>query len=64
MNAKVSKNGQEQSLESAKFVMILGLITEMARRVNENIAKVQLPPMPEVLPATGSSEANHRGEDK
>ena len=57
MNPKTSKNNQERSLESANFIAILGIAAEMARRINENIAKVQLQPLSEALATTGSHEA-------
>ncbi len=40
---------------------ILGLVTEMARRINENINKVQLQPLHEALTATGSIKATQSG---
>ena len=58
MERKTSKNYQKRPLESANFVAILGIVAEMARRMNENnIAKVELHPLREALAATGSHEA-------
>jgi len=57
MNPKTSKNNQERSLESANFIAILGIAAEMARRINENIAKVHLEPLRETLTTSGSHEA-------
>ena len=58
MERKTSKNYQKRPLESANFVAILGIVAEMARRINENIAKAELDPLREALAATGSHEAN------
>ena len=44
----------ENSMQSANFVAILALVTEMARRLNENIAKVQLKPLEGGLVASAS----------
>jgi len=57
MERKASKKNQKRPLESANFVAILGIVAEMARRINENIAKVQLQPLSEALATTGSHEA-------
>jgi hypothetical protein len=61
MNATASTKSQNRSLESASFAAILGLVTEMAKRINENIAKVQLRPIPVALTATGISETTEPG---
>jgi hypothetical protein len=36
---------EETSMQPGNFVAILAIVTEMARRLNENIAKVQLKPL-------------------
>lgn len=58
MERKTSKNYQKQPLKSANFVAILGIVAEMARRINENLEKVQLQPLREALAATDSHDAN------
>jgi hypothetical protein len=36
---------EKTSMKPANFVAVLAIVTEMARRLNENIAKVQLTPL-------------------
>lgn len=52
MKARTPKNSEQKI--ATNFVAILGLVTEMARQVNENIAKVELRPLGTAL--TGSTE--------
>ena len=48
MEKSVRKRGKETAMPSQSFLTILALAAEMAKRVNENIAKVQLKPLGEV----------------
>lgn len=57
MNLKASEKNLVRSLESDNFVAILGIAAEMARRINENIAKVHLEPLCEALTTASSREA-------
>jgi len=41
------KTGKEPVMRSQNFLAILALVAEMAKRVNENIGKVQLKPLGE-----------------
>ena len=43
MNIRTPENSEEKV--ATNVVAILGLVTEMARCINENIAKVQLQPL-------------------
>jgi len=43
-------------MKSPNCVAIMAIITEMVRRVNENIAKVDLKPLPAALGANGNSK--------
>ncbi len=45
MKKPTAKHLERNSLQSANFVAILALVTEMAKRLNENITKVQLVPL-------------------
>ncbi|MGH7853470.1 MAG: hypothetical protein ACREP3_08500 [Candidatus Binatia bacterium] len=48
---------EENSMQSSNFVAILALVTEMAKRLNENISKVQLKPLDGSL-ATAASQVH------
>ena len=51
---KITRNRRDENLmQSANFVAILALVTEMARQLNANLAKVRLEPLNEVLVAPG-----------
>ena len=41
-------------MKSPDCVAIMAILTEMARRLNENISKVELKPIPGTLAANGS----------
>lgn len=43
MTPKATEKSEKKA--ATNFVVILGLVTEMVRRVNENISKVQLQPL-------------------
>lgn len=45
MKKPIGKRLEENSTQSPNFVAILALVTEMAKRLNENISKVQLKPL-------------------
>lgn len=47
---------EENSMQSPNFVAILAIVTEMARRLKENIAKVQLKPLEGALVASASRQ--------
>jgi hypothetical protein len=47
---------EENSMQSPNFVAILAIVTEMARRLSENISKVQLKPLDGALVSAGSRE--------
>ena len=49
MKKTTRKRREEKSMESRNCLTILVLVTEMARRLNENISKVQLKPLDGVL---------------
>lgn len=49
MKKTARKRWKEKSMESRNCLTILALVTEMARRLNENISKVQLKPLDGVL---------------
>ena len=40
-----NKRFEETSMQPTNFVAILALVIEMAKRLNENISKVQLSPL-------------------
>jgi hypothetical protein len=54
MKKPIVKRLEENSMQP-NFVAILALVTEMAKRVNENISKVQLKPLDGSL-ATAASQ--------
>jgi hypothetical protein len=54
MKKPVGKHSEENSMQTPNFVAILALITEMAKRLNENISKVQLKPLDGNLAARSS----------
>ena len=57
MKKTVRKGTEGVSMQSPKFVTILAIVTEMARRLNENISKVQLKPLDGALvPAASRGE--------
>jgi len=45
MKKPIAKQLERISMPSPNFVAILALVTEMAKRLNENISKVQLKPL-------------------
>jgi hypothetical protein len=45
MKKPIAKQLERNSMPSPNFVAILALVTEMAKRLNENISKVQLKPL-------------------
>ena len=47
---------EKNLLQSANFVAILAIVTEMTRHLRENIAKVQLKPLDGVLVSDGARE--------
>jgi len=54
---KTARKGTEGvSMQSPNFVAVLAIVTEMARRLNENISKVQLKPLDGALVAAASRE--------
>jgi hypothetical protein len=50
------------SLEPPNLVAILAIVTEMVRRLNENISKVQLKPLDNVLVAPRSRQHTEASE--
>jgi hypothetical protein len=56
MKKTARKRTEENSMQSPNFLAILAIVTEMARRLNENISKVQLKPLDGVLVPAGSRE--------
>lgn len=56
MKKPIRKSGEEDSRQSPNFLAALAIVTEMARRLNENISKVQLKPLEGTL-VTASREA-------
>jgi hypothetical protein len=57
MKKSAPKSPAEKSTKPRSCLAILALVTEMARQLNENIAKVQLKPLAGNLVATPSSAA-------
>jgi hypothetical protein len=49
MKKTARKRTEEKSMEARNCLAILALLTEMARRLNENISKVQLKPLDNTL---------------
>jgi hypothetical protein len=45
MKKPIAKHLEKNSMPSANFVAVLALATEMAKRLKENISKVQLKPL-------------------
>lgn len=57
---KIARKPRENvSMQSPNFVAILAIVTEMVRRLNENISKVQLKPLDSALI---DSVSGHRSE--
>lgn len=56
MKNNARKQLEGTTMQSANFVAVLAIVTEMARRVNKNIAKVQLKPLDESLVSAASRE--------
>jgi hypothetical protein len=54
MKKNSPKRLEENSIQSAKFLSVLALITEMAKRLNENITKVHLKSLDSTLARAGS----------
>ena len=50
------KPGEEISPQAPKFVAVLAIVTEMVRRRNENMSKVQLKPLDSALVASSSRQ--------
>jgi hypothetical protein len=45
MNEAAPKGKEKNLMKSPNFVAIMAILTEMARRLNENISKVELKPL-------------------
>lgn len=56
MKKTARKSSTENSTQSPNCLAILAIVTEMARRLNENIAKVQLKPLDSALVAAAVRE--------
>jgi len=53
----MKKNTRKQiSLEPPNLVAILAIVTEMVRRLNENLSKVQLKPLDSALVVSSSRQ--------
>jgi len=63
MKKTTRKRREEKSMESRNCLTILVLVTEMARRLNENISKVQLKPLDGVLASAAARAAALAGVD-
>ena len=50
------KPGEEILPQAPKFVAVLAIVTEMVRRLNENMSKVQLKPLDSALVASSSRQ--------
>jgi predicted translin family RNA/ssDNA-binding protein len=51
MKKFTSDTTKEMSMQAPNYVAILAIVGEMARRVNENISKVDLKPLQQALSA-------------
>ena len=56
MKKAARTSNEENSMASPNCLAILGIVGEMARRLNENISKVQLKPLDGALGAAASHE--------
>ncbi|MGH7795003.1 MAG: hypothetical protein ACREQ2_08915 [Candidatus Binatia bacterium] len=63
MKKTTRKRREEKSMESRNCLTILALVTEMARRLNENISKVQLKPLDVALGSAASRPSALAGVD-
>jgi hypothetical protein len=63
MKKTTRKRREEKSMESPNCLTILALVTEMARRLNENISKVQLKPLEGVLASAAARSSALGGVD-
>jgi hypothetical protein len=63
MKKTTRKRREEKSMESRNCLTILVLVTEMARRLNENISKVQLKPLDGVLASAAARSSALGGVD-
>jgi hypothetical protein len=51
---------EENPGQRPNFVAILTIVTEMAKRVNENISKIRLQPMPSALLPVKETDATSK----
>jgi len=60
MKKFAKESSRETSMKTPNYMAILAILGEMARRVNENISKVDLKPLQQVLSArnAGSTASN------
>jgi hypothetical protein len=56
MKKIIRSPAQENLPQSANFVAILAIVTEIARRLNENISKVKLKPLDSTLIASSARQ--------
>jgi len=57
MKNNLIKNYPAQALKPNNCVAILGIVTEMARRLNESIAKIRLQPLSGALASSGAGKS-------
>lgn len=63
MKKSTRKRPEEKTMESRNCLTILALVTEMARRLNENISKVQLKPLDGALASAAARASALAGVD-
>ena len=56
MKKSAPQTKEKNSMQSPNFAAILAIVTEMTRRLRENISKVQLKPLDGVLVSAGTRE--------
>jgi hypothetical protein len=61
MKKTLQKRQDEIFMKSPKYVAIMGILAEMARRLNENISKVELKPL-QALDIRGMEAAKAIGD--
>ena len=54
MNMEAKQNQEKKIMESANYVAVIGILAEMARCLNKNIAKVHLTPIDSSLTKIGA----------
>lgn len=61
MKQCIRKGSEEKSLQAANFLAVLALAAEMARCLNENLAKLDLKPLKSALPGLGTIQTTQAG---